>query len=63
MYKTPNKCPRYNIELSDGEAPVMLELLGMQMTSLLPLLPGSLWPGVIASDWVLSMDQIELFDI
>ena len=25
------------------------------------LLPGSLWPGVVAPDKVLSIDQIELF--
>ena len=29
----------------------------------LPLLPGPLWPGVVSPDRVLSMDQIELFDI
>ena len=38
----------------------MLELWGMQSTSLLPLLPGPLWPGVMAPDRVLSMGQIEL---
>ena len=39
---SPNKCPRYNTKQSDGEAPIMLELLGMQSTSLLPSLPGPL---------------------
>ena len=39
----------------------MLELWGMRST--LSLLPGSLWPGVVAPDRVLSMGQIELFDI
>ena len=34
-----NKCPGYDITYSDGEAPVMLELWGMQRTPLLPLLP------------------------
>ena len=29
----------------------------------LPSLPGSLWPGLVAPDRVLSMGQIELFDI
>ena len=29
----------------------------------LPLLPGPLWPGLEALNSVLSMDQIELFDI
>ena len=35
----------------------------MQSTTSLPSLPGLLGPGVIAPDWVLSMGQIELFDI
>ena len=38
----------------------MQEFRGMQSTSLLPSLPGSLWPRVVASDRVLSMGQIEL---
>ena len=38
----------------------MLELWGMQSISLLPLVPGSLWPGVVAPDRILSMGQIEL---
>ena len=38
----------------------MLGLWGMWSTSSLPLLLGSLWPGVVAPDRVLSMDQIEL---
>ena len=41
----------------------MLELRRMQSTPSLPSLPGQLWPGVVAPDWVLSMGQIELFDI
>ena len=45
---------------NDGEAPVMLELWGMQSTPLLPSLPGLLWLGVVAPDMVLSMSQIEL---
>ena len=48
------KCPGYDTKQSDGVA------LGMQSTPSLPLLPGSLWPGVVASDRVLSMNQIEL---
>ena len=31
----------------------------MQSTPSLPLLPGLLWPGVVAPDRVLSIDQIE----
>ncbi len=57
-----NECPRYDTKQSDGEATVMLELWGMRSTSLLPLLPGPLWPRVEAPDRVLSMGQIELFD-
>ena len=41
----------------------MLELWGMRNTPLLPLLPGSLWPRVVAPDRALSLDQIELFYI
>ena len=44
----------------DGEAPVMLELLGMGSTPLLLSLPGPLYPGVVAPDRVLSIGQIEL---
>ena len=32
----------------------------MQCTPSLPSLPGPLWPGVVATDKVLSMGQIEL---
>ena len=35
----------------------------MQSTPLLPFLLGQLWPGEVAPDMVLSMGQIELFDI
>ena len=41
----------------------MLDLWGMRSTSSLRLLPGPLKPEVVAPDKVLSMDQIELFDI
>ena len=40
-----------------------MELWGMQSTPSLPSLPGQLWPGVLAADRVLSMGQIEQFDI
>ena len=40
---------------SDGEAPVMLELWGMRSIPSLPLLPGPLWPGIVASDRALSI--------
>ena len=42
------------------EVLVMLELWGMRGTILLPLLPGSLWPGVVAPDRVQSLGQIEI---
>ena len=61
--KIPNQCPEYDIKQSDGKVPVMLELWGMQSTPSLLLLPVPLWPGVVAPDKVLSMRQIELFDI
>ena len=57
---SPNECPDYDTKQSDGEAPVMLELLGVQSNPLLPSLPGPLWPRVVAPDRVLSMGQIEL---
>ena len=50
-----NECPRYDTKQSDGEVPVMLELWGMRSTPSLPLLPGQLWPGVVAPDRALSM--------
>ena len=50
---SPNVC-------SDGKVPVILELWGIQCTPSLPLLPGPLWPGVVAPDRVLSMGQIGL---
>ena len=55
--KTPpaNECPGFDTTQSDGEVPVMLELWGMRSTPLLPLIPGPLWPGVVAPDRVLCM--------
>ena len=38
----------------------MLELWEMQSIPSLSFLPGLLWPGVVASDKVLSMAQAEL---
>ena len=45
----PTKCPRYDTKQSDIEVPVMLELWGMQSTPSLSLLPGPLWPRLVAS--------------
>ena len=49
------ECPDYDTKQSDGEVPVMLELWGMWSTPLLPLLPGRLWPSMVAPDRALSM--------
>ena len=35
----------------------------MRITTSLPLLPGPLWLRVVAPDRIISMGQIELFDI
>ncbi len=40
---------------SDGEVPVILGPWGIRNTPSLPLLPGPLWPGVVAPDRALSM--------
>ena len=61
--RNPNEWPKYNTKQFDGEVLTMLELWEMQSTPSLPLFPGSLWPRAVALDWVLSVDQIELFDI
>ena len=50
-----NECPGCDTKQSDGEVPAVLELWGMQSTTSLPLLPGPLWPRVVAPDRVLSM--------
>ena len=41
----------------------MLELWKMQSTPSLLLLPGQTWREIVTLDGVLSMGQIELFDI
>ena len=60
---SPNECPGYDIKPSDGKAPVMLELWETPNMPSLPLLPGPLWPNVVALDRVLFMGQTELFGI
>ena len=50
-----NECSGYDTKQSDGEVPAVLELWGMWSTPSLPLLPGPLWPGVLALDKALSM--------
>ena len=51
----PIGCPRYDTKKSDGEFPVKLEFWGMRITLSLPLLPGPLWPGVVAPERAISM--------
>ena len=58
--KKPREIPRYNTKQSDGDSPVIQELWEMRNITLLPLLPGPLWPEVVTPDRVLSMGQIEL---
>ena len=50
-----NECPAYDTKQPDGEVLVMLELWGMRSTPSLPVLPGPLWPGMVAPDRTLSM--------
>ena len=51
----PYKCPGYDMKQSDGEALVIMELWEMWSTPSLPLLPGPLWPRLVAPDRVLSI--------
>ena len=53
-----NECLGYNIKPSNDEIPA-LENWRIWNTPSLALLSGPLYPGVVASDWVTSMDQIE----
>ena len=55
----PNEYPEYDTKQFESKVPVLLELYGMWSTHLLPLLPGPLWPGMVAHDWTLSMGKIE----
>ena len=51
-YDPPHKkkqCPGCVIKQSDGEAPA-LDIWEVWSTPSLPLLPGPLWPGVVAPD-------------
>ena len=58
-----NDCPENDTKKSDGKVPVMLEFWGMWSVSSLPSLPGPFRPEILAPHRVISMDQIELFDI
>ena len=50
-----NECHRHDTKQSDREVPVILELWEMQSISSLPLLPSTLWSGMVAPDRALSM--------
>ena len=50
----------YDTKQSDGKALVNLKLWGMWSSPSSPSLPGPLWLGLVAPDWVLSVGQIEL---
>ena len=55
-----NECLGYDTKQSDGVVSVMLGLWWIRSTPSLLLLPGPLWPGVVAPDRVLFMGYIEL---
>ena len=59
-YDDYSECPGYDTKQSEGEAWVNLAFWGTLCTPPLPSLQGLLWLGVVASDRVLSMGQIEL---
>ena len=50
----------YDTKQSDCEDTAISALWGMQSTLSLPSFPGSLWPGVVAPDRIISMSQIGL---
>ena len=54
-----NDCLGYDSKQSDDDT---LELWGMESASVLPLLPGPLWLGVVAPVRVPSISQIGLFN-
>ena len=69
-------CSIYRLHLCRGVRPLLRTSIqdktlnhlmvifgGMQSTPSLPLLPGLLWLRVVVPDRVLSMDQIELFNV
>ena len=50
----------YDSKQSKAAAPIIMELWGMGRTSSFSLILAQLYPGVVASDSLLSMGQIEL---
>ena len=63
LFGRTNECPGYDIKPFDDESPVKLEFWGMRSTPSLPSLQVPLWLGVVVPENILSMSQIELFDI
>ena len=57
------ECSGYDTKQSEDETPALGGDLGNVEYPLLPLLPGPIWPRVVAPDRVLSLGQIKLFDI
>ena len=55
--------PRYDTKQSDGEAQGILQFWGQRTIPLFPLLPGPLWPEIVAPDRVLAMSEIELIEL
>ena len=53
--RSRNECSGYDTKQSNGEVRVMLGPGGIRSTPSLPLLPGPLWPGVVAPNMALSM--------
>ena len=59
----PNECSLDDTKHSDDDVPSLEALQNVEYSLSLPLLPCSLLPGLVAPDRVLSVCQIELFDI
>ena len=52
----PNECPGCDPKQSNSEVSVMLELCEMLSIPSLPLLPGPLWPEVVAPDRIIELN-------
>ena len=62
LISTSTEYPSHDNQSSDSDS-LVLEHWGIWSTPSLLLLPGCLWPKVVAPDMFISMGQIELFDI
>ena len=61
-WDNPKECPGNDTKQSDREAPDQ-ELWGIRSTYLLPMLRGPLWLELVVPDRILSIDQIQLFEL